>query len=384
MGEPDRMGKRRACPRSPYPAFFDKVFGQVETAMNQDNSRRTFLKTAATGALATGAAPSILGAQKSGSKKIVAGSGDYTYEVQHDWGELPDRIKYGNTHGIVEDSHGRFYVFHTVNKNSVSTDAMVVFDAKGKFVSSWGSEFAGGAHGLHIQKEGKEEFLYLCDTKRSIVVKTTLEGKEVLRLEYPKESDFYKTGADGKPTRYVPTNLAVASNGDIYVGDGYGSSYVNHYDKAGKFIRTFGGGKTKDPGSLNSPHGIFIDKRGGKEEIVTADRSNNRLQYFDLNGKHLRFVTEGMNLPCHFSFHKDLMLIPDLGALVLVLDKNNNVVARLGDDSKSEWRKTRVLERTAFTDGKFVCPHGGCFDHKGNIFVAEWVEVGRISKLRKV
>jgi len=353
--------------------------------MNQDNSRRTFLKTAASGALATGAAPSILGAQKSGSNKLVIGSGDHTYEVHHDWGELPDRIQYGNTHGIVEDSQGRFYVFHTVNKNSVSTDAMVVFDSKGKFITSWGSEFAGGAHGLHIQKEGKEEFLYLCDTKRSLVVKTTLDGKVLLTLGYPKESDFYKLDPDGKPlVKYVPTNLAVASNGDIFVGDGYGSSYVNQYDKTGKFIRTFGGGKTKDPGSLNSPHGIFIDKRSGKEELVTADRSNNRLQYFDLNGKHLRFVTDDMNLPCHFSFHKDLMMIPDLGARVIILDKSNKVVANLGDDSKSEWRKTRVQPRETFAAGKFVCPHGGCFDHRGNVFVSEWVEVGRITKLRKV
>jgi len=34
--------------------------------------------------------------------------------------------------------------------------------------------------------------------------------------------------------------------------------------------------------------------------------------------------------------------------------------------------------------GKFVCPHGACFDHAGNIFVVEWVEVGRVTKLRKV
>ena len=40
--------------------------------------------------------------------------------------------------------------------------------------------------------------------------------------------------------------------------------------------------------------------------------------------------------------------------------------------------------REAFTPGKFVAPHGACFDHAGNIFVVEWVEVGRVTKLRKV
>ena len=67
-----------------------------------------------------------------------------------------------------------------------------------------------------------------------------------------------------------------------------------------------------------------------------------------------------------------------------ILNKNNHMVASLGDDSKTEWRKTRLMERDKFTGGKFVAPHGACFDHKGNIFVSEWVEAGRVTKLRKV
>ncbi len=107
-----------------------------------------------------------------------------------------------------------------------------MFDANGKFIKSWGREFKGSAHGLHIRKEGSTEFLYLCDTKRALVVKTTLDGEEVFTLGYPKESKPYnKPGADGKPIKYSPTNLAIAPNGDIYVGDGYGSSYVNRYNR---------------------------------------------------------------------------------------------------------------------------------------------------------
>jgi len=350
--------------------------------MINNTSRRQLLKSAGAAALS---APFIHGASKSGAQKLILGEGAYKFEATHDWGELPASIKYGNTHGVVEDSHGRIYVFHTVHKTSVKTDAMVVFDAKGKFVTSWGSEYAGGAHGLHIQKEGNAEYLYLCDTKRSTVTKTTLDGKVLLTLGYPKESDKYRMDKDSKPlVKYIPTNLAVAANGDIFVGDGYGSSFINKYSKDGVFLKTFGGGKTKEKGSTNSPHGIFIDARSGKEELVVADRSNNRLQYFSLDGEHLRFVTQDMASPCHFSFRKDLMLIPDLAARVQILDKNNKMVANLGDDSKSEWRKTRVMERDQFKAGKFVAPHGACFDHKGNIFVSEWVEVGRITKLRKV
>ena len=60
------------------------------------------------------------------------------------------------------------------------------------------------------------------------------------------------------------------------------------------------------------------------------------------------------------------------------------LIAQLGDDSESKWRETRTQSRDHFTPGKFVCPHGACFDHAGNIFVVEWVEVGRVTKLRKV
>jgi hypothetical protein len=42
------------------------------------------------------------------------------------------------------------------------------------------------------------------------------------------------------------------------------------------------------------------------------------------------------------------------------------------------------MSRDHFTPGKFVAPHGACFDHKGNIFVVEWVEIGRVTKLRRV
>ncbi len=79
-----------------------------------------------------------------------------------------------------------------------------------------------------------------------------------------------------------------------------------------------------------------------------------------------------------------MFVIPDLGARVTLIDKNNEVIEHLGDDSASEWRKTRTMAREAFKPGKFVAPHGASFDHAGNIFVVEWVEVGRVTKLRKV
>jgi outer membrane protein assembly factor BamB len=341
--------------------------------------RRSFLYAVGAGV------PLILGAtNKSGSAKPIMGEGDHQFEVTHDWGELPANIKYGNTHGVCEDSQGNIYIHHTVNAASESSDSMVVFDADGKFVASWGKQFKGGAHGLHIRKEGSTEFLYLCDTQRGVVVKTTLKGEEVFSLGYPTESEAYKPNADGTKKKYSPTNLAIAPNGDIYVGDGYGSSYVNVYDKDGKYLRTFGG-KGTAAGQLDCPHGIVLDTRGDQPILMVADRGNHRIQTFNLAGEHVGFWP-GTNLPCNFDFNaKGEVVVPDLGARVTILDKKNGVIEQLGDDSAAHtWETTRKLERTSFQPGKFVCPHGACFDHNGNIFVVEWVEVGRVSKLRRL
>jgi hypothetical protein len=330
------------------------------------------------------AAPLILGAQnKSGSRKPVLGSGAHTYEVTHDWGACPANIKYGNTHGVCVDSQGRVYIHHTVNDASESHDTMVVFDRNGRFIKSWGAAFRGGAHGLHIRKEGNQEFLYLCDTRRAVVVKSTLDGEEVFMLGYPSMAEPYSHGY----IKYSPTNIAIALNGDLYVGDGYGSSYINQYSANGDYIRTFGG-KGSAPGQLDCPHGLIVDTRHdphtAKPVLLVADRGNHRIQRFTLDGKHIDYVA-GTNLPCHFNFNRNGdAVVPDLGARVSLFDKDNNVIEHLGDDSQSKWSDTRKLSRDHFTPGKFVCPHGACFDHEGNIFVVEWVEVGRVSKLTRV
>src|SRR4026209_1949512 len=146
-------------------------------------TRRQFLATTmATPVLG----PILLNMQnKAATKKSVLGEGAYRYEATTDWGVLPPQIKWGNTHGVVEDAQGNIHVHHTVHATSDSADTMVVFDRDGKFVRSWGQEFRGVAHGLHIRKEGREEFLYLTANAanpkatqqpemQAVVLKTTL------------------------------------------------------------------------------------------------------------------------------------------------------------------------------------------------------------------
>jgi hypothetical protein len=355
-------------------------------------NRREFLATAGVAPLA---APLLLGMQdKAGTMAPVLGTGANVYEAIHDWGTLPPSIRWGNTHGVVEDAQGYIYVHHTVHATSDSADTVVVFDDKGKFVRSWGADFKGVAHGLHLRKEGKDEFLYLTANAanpkmtpqpglQAVVVKTTLKGEIVWKIQGPPDIAAYRPGADGTAKPYNPTNIAIAPNGDIYVGDGYGSYYINQYSSTAEYIRTFGG-KGSEPGLLAEPHGIWVDTRAGAPVLVVADRRNNRLQRFTLDGKHVDFVP-GFRLPCHFDERQGMVVIPDLHGRVTLLDKDNAIVEHLGDSNAADWNNPLRREpREKFIPGQFICPHGACFDHNGNIFVVEWVEVGRVTKLRRV
>lgn len=345
-------------------------------------TRRKFVATVT----AAACAPSFVRAtDKTGTKVPIVGQGEHQYEAFHDWGELPRTLKYGNTHGVCEDSQGNIYIHHTVGAGSADQDTMVIFDRKGKFVRSWGRQFKGGAHGLTIHKEGNEEFLYLCDYEHGIVTKRTLKGEEVFTLGYPAESDAYKPKDSTSTVPYRPTNVAIAPNGDIYVGDGYGSSFINQYNHKAEFVRSFGGlGKAE--GQLDCPHGLWVDTRGNAPLLVVADRGNSRLHRFTLEGKHVDFILGTSKMPCNFDERNGAIVIPDLLSKVVILDSTNSLVGTLGNGeySKEDWNTVRNQPARTFTPGRFVCPHGACFDHEGNIFVVEWVESGRVTKLRKV
>ena len=343
---------------------------------NESTSRRDFIKTTGTAAVLLGTAPYVIASDKTGDRPVIVGSGEHQYETIHDWGELPAGHSYGNTHGVCVDSQGLIHIKHTVGKDAKIDDAIVVFDAEGKFVRSWGKQFKGGAHGLHLNKEGGEEFMFLCDTRRHVFAKTNLKGEEVWRKWAPETCTGYHS-----PEEFTPTNVATAPNGDFYVADGYGKSFIHQYSADAKYIRSFAGGGS-EAGKTNCPHGLMVDTRGAEPTLVVADRANRRLQYFTLQGEHISFVTDNLKSPCHFHTHGELMVIPDLDSRVTLFDKNNKLVAQLGEGPG--YGGIRDKSRDAFKAGQFVAPHSAYFDHEGNIFVVEWVEVGRVTKLRKV
>ncbi len=207
--------------------------------------------------------------------------------------------------------------------------------------------------------------------------------------QYTDAEPFRLDGSDRSESGkiFTPTNIAFAEDGGFYVADGYGSNYIIRYDKDANPIDIWGG-TGSEPGKVKTPHSIWLDDRPGREpSLVVTDRANARLQYFSLSGKHLSFFDD-MLFPADFDIRGDVMVVADLHARVTLLDKDNRVIVHLGDDP--EWRK-QVLDGFKIRNqperwqpGKFIHPHDACFDQNGNIYVAEWVTIGRVSLLKHV
>ncbi len=301
------------------------------------------------------------------------GTGQHTYEWVSGWGKLPGEMKMGNTHGaIVSDAAGHIYV------NTDSEHAVLVYSAEGELVRSFGKEFRGGLHGMTIVREGDEEFLYVAHTGRHEVAKLTLEGETLWTLGYPRESEIYAS-----PDEYRPTSIAVTPDGDLYVADGYGKSWVHHYDAERNYLSSFGGPGT-EPGKMRTPHGIWFDDRGERPVIGVADRENGRLQFFDLRGQLLSVVSGVFRRPCSIQELGGHLVVADLAGRVTILNDKNELVCQLGDQPDPKLRGQNGVPVEQWVDGQFISPHNAHWDARGDLYVLDWVSAGRVSKLRRV
>jgi streptogramin lyase len=112
------------------------------------------------------------------------------------------------------------------------------------------------------------------------VQKFDKDGKRLMTLGTP--------GVNGNDATHfnAPSDVVVASNGDIFVSDGHGpgtNERIVKFDKNGKFIKQWGHPGT-GPGAFSSLHSLAMDSRG---RLFVANRDNNRIDLFDQDGKLL-------------------------------------------------------------------------------------------------
>ena len=305
-----------------------------------------------------------------------------------------------NCHAMVQTKDGLLHALCDGIRNN-----FLVYDQTGKLVKSWGTEYTG-AHGLELFEEnGKEYFLVVdggwavrndkgrASREQGRVVKITTDGKLVFNIGHPMTVGAYEPGQ-----RYQPCDAAVGPNGDIYVSDGYGSQWILQYNKYGQFKRKFGG--PQDPNEaarLRGAHGISIDLRDpAQPKVICSSRSENKLKYFTLEGKHIKTVdvpgaylgqavVHGKNVYAGVCWSKQKGGGKKLGqsGFVTILDENDKVISNPGGSEPVY--KNGKLESLYQTTKTFQHVHDVCVDKDGNIYALQWNAKGAYPiKLEKV
>ncbi|MDA0206799.1 MAG: peptidyl-alpha-hydroxyglycine alpha-amidating lyase family protein [Acidobacteria bacterium] len=205
---------------------------------------------------------------------IAAAQSDTSYRLVENWAQFPPGMSaWGSATGVDVDAQGNVYVFQ---RNEAMP--IVAFNRDGKFLRAWGQGMFKTTHFLRVDPSGN---VWITDRGDMQAFKFDSQGKLLLTLG--------KKGVTGDNESRDAFNgmadVAVASNGDIFIADGEGpNSRVAKFAPDGTFLKWWGGPGT-DPGQFDQPHSIAVDSQ---DRIYVADRSNNRIQIFDASGTFLK------------------------------------------------------------------------------------------------
>jgi peptidylamidoglycolate lyase len=298
----------------------------------------------------------------------VYGHNGMKYRMDKNWSKLNAQDHPVNDcHEMVQDSKGRILLLTNETKNN-----LLIYDRSGKLLDYWGHDFPG-AHGLTLANENGTEFLFITDIVKHQVYKTTMDGKILMTIDVPLETGVYK-----KAEEFVPTEVAVYTNGDFYIADGYGAQYITHYDKDGK-LKSFFGGRGEGDEHFDNAHGICIDRRNGAPTLLITDRTRNCFKRFSMDGKLLDIIKLPGACVCRPVIHgahlySAVLRSPTLDArgtgFTTILDKNNRVVSNIGGTEPVY--KDGQLQPMAQAEKIFVHPHDVCVDNDENLYVAQW------------
>ena len=288
----------------------------------------------------------------------------------HFFEESPDHQPLGPCHGgAALDKAGNIYITTDTKRG------IVIFSSAGKFLRAVGPT---RIHSLELREEEGVEYLYCARASDHEVVKLTLNGEPVWTIGSPMESGLYK---DAKG--FNPCAVTVGPDGSIFIADGYGSNFVLKFDKNRKFVKAFGGPGVEE-GKFKTCHGIGLDTRLAKPLLFVCNRNSNRVEYWDLEGNFVKVIQKDLRMPAAVYIRGDYALVPELQGRATVLDKNGNIVARVGDNPNESQRANFGLAPEQWKEGICNSPHGGAIDKDGNLTVTEWSQTGHLHRFKPI
>ena len=341
-------------------------------------NRRSFCAVTGVAALAGLASPKAAAAvadlhENATPSHLQTGNGEWTYEVASGWGRLPAGLMFGGTHGaIATDNAGDVYV------STQSETGILVYTPDGVFKKNIATQYPE-VHSIFHAQEDANEYLYTTVQKGTpkenwLFLKMKLDGTVVQKITAPPQAGF-KAPNEWRLTAAVP-----GPDGSIFIANGYGDSRIFRFDKNGEYRGAWGGKGTSE-GLFDCCHGLAVDTRYDQPLLLVCDRENRRLCHLDFDGKFVGTVTRHLRRPCQVSFHGEVAIVSELEGRVTILDKDNTPIAFLGDNPrKTQWANYQ-LQPSAIDSSCFSAAHGCHIDQQANIYVSDWNEVGRITKL---
>jgi DNA-binding beta-propeller fold protein YncE len=281
---------------------------------------------------------------------VEARAPEGTYQRVDNWAQLPAGMtEWGEVAGTDVDAKGNVYAFLRD-----PTPRVVVFDAHGKYLKTWGDGAFTSPHNLRILRDG---FVWLADRRMQQVFKYDVDGKLVASLGQKNVIG----DNDSKEAFHNVADTALAPNGDIFVADGEGgNNRIVKFSKDGKYITSWGT-KGSGEGQFDTPHNLAMDTKG---RIWVCDRNNKRIQIFDQDGKFLEQMTQ-FGAPVAVAFARD--------GRAFVATSPGNYVSIATDEGK-------ILEKF---EG-FNNPHGLAVEASGNTFyVAETMGKNLLKYVKK-
>jgi hypothetical protein len=353
----------------------------VQPAVGRTFDRRRFCAVTGVAAVATlavsrAAAEVDEHSESAPGTTLQTGNGEWSYEVASGWGHLPPGLTFGGTHGaIATDNAGRVYV------STQSETGILIYTPEGALKGNIVREYPE-VHSIFHAQEGADEYLYTTvqkgtPTENWLFVKIKTDGTVVQKITAPSQAGF-KTPNEWRLTAAVP-----GPDGSIVIANGYGDSRIFHFDENGEYRGEWGGRGTAN-GLFNCCHGLAVDTRYDQPLLLVCDRENRRLCHLDFDGKFVGTVTQHLRRPCQVSFHGDFAVVSELEGRVTILDRDNSPVAFLGDNPhKAQWANYQ-LQPNEIAPTSFSAAHGCHIDQQANIYVSDWNQTGRVTKLIRI
>lgn len=301
----------------------------------------------------------------------MANLADYNFQAVAGWERLPEGFHHRDVCGVATDSQDRVYVL------TRGEPRIIIYEKDGTFLTSWAEGlFTNRTHAIRI---GPDDSVYCVDDGDHTVRKFNTDGSCVLTLGTPGQAS--DTGFDGAALESItrggppfnrPTCVAIAGNGDLYISDGYGNARVHRFTKGGELIRSWGEPGT-GPGQFNLPHGIWCTDDG---RVLVADRENDRIQIFDVEGKYLSEWTHVQRPTDIFVDSDGLIYVTELAWLEGQKSFRNGPISEKAHSRlsilDSDGRKlSQIGTADGAARGSFWAPHTVCVDSHGDLYVGE-------------